>query len=109
MTTLQSRKKLLLAESELNRVHMVAEARLLRTDFRRASDRARSLGARLGSGALLVAGWVARRRSPPAGATGKATWFQRLLKGVGLLATLWTAFGRSAREPAGSESAGRAP
>jgi hypothetical protein len=92
MKPLQLRKQLLLAESELNRAQMLADMTALRADYRALTGRAASLTAIASSVAALLAGLAAfrRRKSPPAGA--KPSWLQNLIKGAGMISSLWLAF-----------------
>ncbi len=92
MTPLQSRKQLLLAESELNRAQMVADMTALRADFRAVTHRARSVAALASSIAAVLAGLAAFRRGKSASAGAKPSWIQTILKGASLASTLWMAF-----------------
>ena len=48
--------------------------------------------------AVLVAGLAAFRRGKPADAGAKPGWVQRLVKGAGLVSTLWMAFNSIGRD-----------
>lgn len=96
MNPLQSRKRILIAESELNRAQLVAELAALTADVRALADRAKSFGSIASSAAVLVAGLAAFRSGQPVDAAAKPSWARRFLKGAGLISTLWLAF-RSAR------------
>ena len=92
MNPLESRKQLLLAESELNRAQLVGDMAALRADVRALTDRAKSFGSIASSAAVLVAGLAAFRRGKSAAAGAKPSWLQTILKGAGLISTLWLAF-----------------
>jgi hypothetical protein len=92
MNPLQSRKQLLLAESELNRAQLVVDMTALTADIRALTSRARSIGLIASSAAALVAGLAAFRRKKPCPADEKPSWLQTILKGAGLVSTLWLAF-----------------
>jgi hypothetical protein len=62
MNPLESRKQLLIAESELNRAQLVADLAALTAGVRAITDRARSFGSIASSAAVLVAGLAAFRR-----------------------------------------------
>ena len=98
MNTLQSRKQLLLAESELNRAQLAGDMAALTAEVRTLTDRAKSFGSIASSAAVLVAGLTAFRRGKPAGADAKPSWRQTLLKGAGLISTLWLAFRSQRRD-----------
>ena len=92
MNTLATRKQLLLAESELNRSQLVREMADLRAGIRTLTGRAQSLTSIVSSVAVLVSALAAFRHSKPAHADAKPSWLQTILKGVGLISTLWLAF-----------------
>lgn len=100
MNALQSRKQLLIAESELNRAQLVEDLAALTTDVRRLTDRARSFGAIASSAAVLVTGLVALQRVRNGSAGAKSGWRQTITKGAGLVSTLWLAFRARPRHPA---------
>ena len=92
MNPLESRKQLLIAESELNRAQLVQELAALTAGVRTLADRAKTFGSIASSAALLVAGLAAFRRGKSADADAKPSRWQTLLKGAGLISTLWLAF-----------------
>jgi hypothetical protein len=92
MNPLESRKQLLIAESELNRAQLVQEWVAMTAGVRMLTDRAKSFGSIASSAALLVAGLAAFRRGKPVDADAKPSWLQTILKGAGLISTLWLAF-----------------
>jgi hypothetical protein len=92
MNSLQSRKQLLLAESELNRAQLVVVMAALSAEVRALTERAKTLGSIVASAAALAAGLAALRRGKPADAGAKTSWLQTMLKGAGLISTLWAAF-----------------
>jgi hypothetical protein len=92
MNSLASRKQLLLAESELNRILLVQEWQTMADGVRCVADRARTIS----SLALTTVSWVMglasfrRNKSAPAGE--KVSWWQTLLKGAQLAGSLWLEF-----------------
>jgi hypothetical protein len=92
MNPLQSRKQLLLAESELNRALLAGDMTAMRADVRALTDRAKSIGLMASSVAALVAGLAAFRRKKSAPGDAKPSCLQTILKGAGLISTLWLAF-----------------
>ncbi len=92
MTPLESRKQLLIAESELNRVELAGDLAVLAAGVRSLSRRARSYGSIASSAAVLIAGLAAFQRGKREDADAKRSWLQIILKGAGLISTLWLAF-----------------
>ena len=89
---LDTRKRLLIAESELNRAQLTQEWGALTGSVRTFADRARSLGSIATSAAALVAGLTNLRSNKPAEAEAKPSWMKSILKGAGLISTFWLAF-----------------
>jgi hypothetical protein len=98
MTSLQSRKQLLIAESELNRAQMVEDMSALKADVCAFTHRAKSFDSIVSSTAMLVAGLAAFRCGKPSDADAKPSWLQTALKGANLVSTVYQAF-RSAKSP----------
>ena len=98
MNPLESRKQLLVAESEINRAQLAQEWVALTAGVRTLTGRAKSFGAIASSAAVLVAGLAAFRRGQPVDADTKPSWLKKILKGAGLVSTLWLAFRAPGRE-----------
>jgi len=92
MNPLQSRKQLLIAESELNREQLVEELAALTAGVRTVAGRAKSFGWIASAGAVLVTGLAAFRRTRSVLAAAKPSLLQAALKGAGMVSTLWMAF-----------------
>ena len=101
LNPLESRKQLLIAESELNRAQMAGDMAALTAGVRTLTDRAKSFGSIASSAAVLVAGLAAFRRGKPAGANAKPSWLRTILKGAGLISTFWLAFRSQRRDQDG--------
>ena len=95
---LESRRQLLIAESELNRTQLVGEMAGLATGVRTLTDRAHSFGLIASSAALLVAGLAAFRRGKSGSAEVKPSWLQTMLKRAGMISTLWLKFRSQRRD-----------
>lgn len=91
MNALATRKRLLIAESELNRTRLAEELVAVTTGARTVAERARSLGALASTAAVLVAGLAAFQRNRRAPGGGKPTRWRRLVGAAGLVSTLWLA------------------
>jgi hypothetical protein len=98
MNTLESRKQLLVLESELNRAQLVREVADLRMEVGTLTERARSLTSIFSSAAVLVSALAALRSSKSAESGVKRSWPRRLLKGAGLISTLWLALRSAGRD-----------
>ena len=94
---LESRKQLLIAESELNRAQLVEEMAGLKADVHALAGRAKSIGLIASSATALLVGLAAFRRKKPPPAGEKRGWLQTVLKGAGLISSLWLAFRPQAR------------
>jgi hypothetical protein len=92
------RKQLLIAESELNRAQLAGDMTALTEGVRTLTDRAKSLGSIASSAAVLMAGLASFRRGKPADAGAKPSWLQTILKGAGMVSTLWLAFRSQGRD-----------
>jgi hypothetical protein len=92
MKPLESRKRLLLAESELNRAQLAGDIVSMAASASALADRAKSFGSMASAAAVLVAGVAAFQRGKPADAGSKPSRLQSFLKGAGLIGTFWLAF-----------------
>ncbi len=92
MNPLESRKQLLIAESELNRAQLGEDLAALAAGVRALTDRAKSFGSIVSSTALLVAALAAFRRGKLVDADAKPSWLRTILKGAGMVSTFWLAF-----------------
>lgn len=99
MNPVELRKQLLVAESELNRAQLVRDLTSLREGMGRFADRAKSFGSIASSALVLVTGLAAFRRGKPADGAAKPSWLQTILKGTGLISTLWLALRARGRDP----------
>ena len=97
MTTLESRKQLLIAESELNRGQWSGDMAALAAGVGAFTDRAKSIGSIASSAAVLVAGLVALRRAKSVPGDTKPSWLGKPLKGAGLLSTICLALRAKSR------------
>ena len=92
LNPLESRKQLLIAESELNRAQLVQEWQTMADGVRSVADRARTISSVASAAASLVAGLASFRRTGSAPAGEKPSWWQTLLKGAQLAGLLWSEF-----------------
>ena len=95
---LESRKQLLIAESELNRAQLVQEWQAMGDGVRSIADRARTISSIASTAASLIAGLASFRRKKSAPAEQKPSWLQTFLKGAGLISIVWQAFRSQRRD-----------
>jgi hypothetical protein len=102
LNPLESRKELLLAESELNRARMIEDVAALSADIHALADRAKSFDTIASSAAVLVSGLAAFQRGKSADADAKPSWLRTIVKGAGLVSNLWLAFRPKGRDRSGN-------
>ncbi len=90
MNPLESRKKLLLAESELNRAQLVQDWRTLKGEAQALTAQAKTMSVIASAAASVVTGLLSFRHQKPAPVAGKTSWLQTVLKGAELVGSLWT-------------------
>src|SRR6185369_3784128 len=91
VSPLESRKRLLIAESELSRVQLSEEGQMMAHEARALGHQAKTVAAWASSAALLVTGFTALRRGLPRSGTAKSPWLLRILKGARAASALWLA------------------
>ena len=100
MNSLASRKKLLVAESELNRAQLVQELEAIKDKVHSLTNQARTISSLASAAAILIAGLSSfRRKKESAPVAEKPSWLQTIVKGAGLVSTIWTAFRSQRRDP----------
>jgi hypothetical protein len=104
ISPLEARKRLLIAESELNRAELIQELQTTVDDFRSLAGHVKSIGLIVSSTALLVGTLTAFRRRKPGGTGARLFPLQAILKGAGLIRKLWTAFRQRGRDREGINS-----
>ena len=93
MNSLESRKKLLIAESELNRAQLVQEWQTMTDEARLLVNQARTLRSMASAAAVLINGVASlRHKKEFAPAAEKPSWFKTALKGAQLASSIWLAF-----------------
>ena len=92
MNPLQSRKQLLIAESEINRVQLGREWQTLTDEAGAVADKAKSFNGLATSILSLVAAVGTFTNAAPAPAAAKTSWLQKITSGVKLASTIWLMF-----------------
>src|ERR1039457_4103923 len=92
VSPLESRKQLLVAESELNRAGLSEEWQAMTHSVRDLAHQVKTIAAWASSAAFLVAGVNALRRAPPKSGVATSSWFQKILNGARVASTLWFTF-----------------
>lgn len=88
---LESRKQLLVAESEINRAQLLQEWAAIAGGVSDLAHRARTFGADTSAAALLAAGLRAFRGNQSVPATAKPSRLETVLKGARLACSIWLA------------------
>ena len=88
----------MVAESELNRAQLVGDMAALTAGVRTLTDRAKSFDSIASSAAVLVAGLAAFQCGKRVDADAKPSWLQTILKGAGMICSLWLAFRSQGRD-----------
>ena len=92
LNPLELQKRLLLAESELNRAQLLQEWQAMTDETRAIKNQVLTIGSLAATAASLFAILTAIRRKKSAPAAGKHSWLQTILNGVQLAGSLWPAF-----------------
>jgi hypothetical protein len=92
MNPLASRKKLLIAESELNRAQLIQEWQTMAGEVHALTGRARTFSALASAAAALITGLLSFRHKQSAPVDKKPSWLKTILKGAGVVASVWQAF-----------------
>ena len=99
MNSLESRKQLLIAESELNRAQLVQDWQTMASEVHSLTNQARTLSSMASAAASLVAGLASCRRKTSTPGADKPSWWQTLLKGAGLVGSFWSEFRSRGHKP----------
>jgi len=90
MKDLESRKQLLIAESELNRASLDWEWQCMAGEVRALRRRAETLGSMVKATATLMAGLSSLGGHQPPPTPKKFSWWQTVLKGAAMADTFWS-------------------
>jgi hypothetical protein len=101
VSPLELQKQFLIAESELNRAQLAGDLAESIARVRAVTHRVREFGSVASSAALLVVSLADFRRGKAADGGRKRSWLQSILKGAGLISTLWLAYNAKGRERVG--------
>jgi hypothetical protein len=94
LTPLESRKQLLLVESELNRAQLLNELRDFKSEIHNLKEQVRAIGSLATSAAKLATTFSAIGNAfthHDAGEKGKSSWISTLLNGARTGASIWGA------------------
>jgi hypothetical protein len=98
MNPLASRKQLLIAESELNRAQLVQELHTMVDEVHSLANQARTITSFASATATLITGLASFRRKKSEPDAEKPSWLKTILKGAGLISTIWQSFGSQGRD-----------
>lgn len=92
LSPLESRKQLLIAESEINRASLHRDWHALTNELGHLADQAKSFNTLTASVMSLVSGLAAFTSGKPAPEVEKTSWLQKVFKGAKLATTIWQLF-----------------
>jgi hypothetical protein len=92
MKPLALQKQLLITESELNRAQLTQEWQAMTEEVHSIVHQAGTISSLVSAAATLVAGLPSFRHQKSAPTAEKPSWLQTLLKGAGILSTVWQSF-----------------
>jgi len=101
---LELRKRLLIAESEINRAQLCHEWETMAEGVRRLADRAKTISSYASVAAALIAGLAAFRHTKAPTGDEKHSWVRTILKGLRLAGSIWLAFRPHRRDDADPRS-----
>jgi hypothetical protein len=90
VSPLELKKRLLIAESEINRSQMIQEWQTMADEVHALAQQARTVRSLVGAAASLSAGLAAFWRSKSVPADEKPSWWQTILKGAQLAGSIWS-------------------
>ena len=93
MSPLASRKKLLIAESELNRAQLVQELQTISGEVHALANQAQTITAFASAAVKLMVGLAAfRSKKKSAPVAEKPSWLKTILQGAQLAGSIWSEF-----------------
>jgi hypothetical protein len=92
MKALESRKQLLIAESELNRAHLIHELQTMAGDVHALANQAKTISSIASGVAGLIAGLSSLRHKKSSSGAEKPSWWQTILKGAEAVRSFWSQF-----------------
>jgi hypothetical protein len=90
MNDLETQKRLLIAESELNRAYLVQDISALSFELKSLADKATSIGTLTSSAVGLVTNLVILRQGKIQNPQEKSSWVQTTLNGITLVSKIWS-------------------
>src|SRR5690606_21224331 len=99
LNSLALRKKLLVAESEINRARLLEDGEIVLAGARAASQKVRSVSAWIPTAGLLATTVGAFLRNRKSASRRKTSWIQTAFKGVKILGLLWMTFRGRRKHP----------
>ncbi len=92
MNSLESRKKLLIAESDLNRAGLFQEWQMMTDGIRALAKQVKTFSLIATSAASVVGVLAALRRKKSTATPEKSSWLQTILKYAPIAGALWSEF-----------------
>lgn len=85
------RKQLLIAESEINRAHLIQELQRMSSGIVSLAGRVKTVGAVASAAGMLLAGLTAFRHGKCTATNPPRSWLQTAFAGARLLGSIWLA------------------
>ncbi len=89
MNSKDSLKQILLAESDLNRLHLMDDIHAFRERCVHSKDRIHSAATLASSALMLLSGWDAYQQSKSTPQPKTPSWHSRLSRGIRLVTAVW--------------------
>ena len=102
MNPLESRKQLLIAESELNRAHLIRDWQTITNDVHALTKQAKTIGSIASAATSLVTGLLSFRHKKSAPVSEKPSWLQTIFKGAGMVSSIWSQLRSQQRDSDGN-------
>jgi hypothetical protein len=91
LTTLQSRKRLLLAEAATQREQLHCDLGIIKSGLHRVGEQTRSVGSIASVVVFAIAGFSAIQALRGVRRAGQPSWLSRMLAGARVASTVWLA------------------
>jgi predicted membrane metal-binding protein len=92
MSQIASRKKMLIAESELNRALLAQDLQIMTGEVHVITRKVRAFSSLASAGLVLLGAFRLFRRKPRKPKAENTSWLKTILKTAGVASTLWSAF-----------------
>jgi hypothetical protein len=102
-----AQKKLLIAESELNRALLVRDASVAVASFHRLTHHIKSRGLWAMLAAVVTSRFLGPKKNAPSDPSQKRSWFSKLISGIKTGASIWSLLSPGSSAPDEGSEAGK--